>query len=44
LGLEAQISAKLLHAEISEITKTGLILKLRGTSLHLPYRKNLSPQ
>ena len=42
LGLESQIGAKLLECEIAEITKTGLILKLRGTSLHLPYRKNLS--
>lgn len=42
LGLEAQIGAKLLECEIAEITKTGLKLKLRGTNLRLPYRKNLS--
>ena len=44
LGLETQIEAKLLQAEVTEITTTGLFLKLRGTILHLPYRKNLSPQ
>lgn len=44
LGLEPQLGAKLLQAEVAAITKTGLVLKIRGTILHLGYHKNLSPQ
>ncbi len=46
LGLESQIDTKQLEFRISRITSTGLLLQFQGmqTELHLPYRKNLSPQ
>lgn len=46
LGLEAAIESKHLAFEITRITPDGLHLRLQGmkAELHLPYRKNLSPQ